>query len=333
MSKKSNPTVIGSFVLGAIVLFAIAVVLFGGADLLARKTRFETYFDGSVMGLRVGSNVLFRGVRIGFVQDIDLMVEIDTLEPRTRVILEILPDSFVVTRGGVPVGVSSHALVTPQELIDAGLRAQLGTESFVTGQLVVELDFLPDTPVVMRGKNLTYPEIPTVPSDVQEALGALREMMAQIRENLDIGQLVTDLQQAVSGANELMNSPDIRESLAGINRFVNSEDTQQIATQITGTLGELQAAIDDMRTLIRNVDGQLQPMGRDLRQAIAQLDDTLGAAEDTLRSATAQLQGESELSYELAATLSELKDAARTLRVFLDYLERNPEALLRGKKP
>ena len=88
MSKKSNPTVIGAFVVGAVVLLAVGVSLFGGAQLFAPKSIVVTYFEGSVKGLRIGSNVLFRGVRVGFVSDIQLMGDAESLEPVVRATLD-----------------------------------------------------------------------------------------------------------------------------------------------------------------------------------------------------------------------------------------------------
>ena len=82
----------------------------------------------------------------------------------------------------------------------------------------------------------------------------------------------------------------------------------------------------DASSLLRNVDSDLKPV-------IEKLAATLDEAEQALNAATIQLRGESAEVYQLDETLREVGAAARSMREFLDYMERNPEALLRGKKP
>ena len=93
MSKKSSPTLIGGFVIGAVALLASAVVLFGGSELLAKRVYYVAYFEEQTKGLRVGSNVILNGVRVGFVSEIALLIDESEFETMTRVTLEILPDT------------------------------------------------------------------------------------------------------------------------------------------------------------------------------------------------------------------------------------------------
>ena len=103
MSKKSNATVIGGFVIGAVALLATGVALFGGSELFVERQKYVSYFDEPTKGLREGANVLMNGVRIGYVSDIALLVDTATLNTLTRVTMEILPDTFIQTVDGVPV--------------------------------------------------------------------------------------------------------------------------------------------------------------------------------------------------------------------------------------
>ena len=74
MSKHANPTVIGAFVVGAVILAVTAILLLGSGDLFIQKPRFVLYFKGSVKGLNVGSPVNFRGVNIGTVTNVQLVM-------------------------------------------------------------------------------------------------------------------------------------------------------------------------------------------------------------------------------------------------------------------
>ncbi len=73
-------------------------------------------------------------------------------------------------------------------------------------------------------------------------------------------------------------------------------------------------------------------IGADMTQALANLDKTINQADETLKSIDGMVAKDSPISQELQETLRELTDAARSLRVLADYLERHPEALLRGKE-
>jgi paraquat-inducible protein B len=73
-------------------------------------------------------------------------------------------------------------------------------------------------------------------------------------------------------------------------------------------------------------------IGEDMTQTLANLDKTILQADGTLKSIDTMFAKDSPISQELQSTLRELSDAARSLRVLADYLERHPEALLRGKE-
>jgi paraquat-inducible protein B len=246
------------------------------------------------------------------------------------------------------VGGLSQSDLDATDLVSAGLRARLNADSLVTGQLLVEFDFHPDKPAEFRGDRPPHPEIPTIPSNIQQVLADMQEFIASVQENLDGEQLLKDIQTAVSaiteiaqspdiretlaGINELVNSGDIRESLAGANRLINNDDTQRLPQSLRATLSEARNTLLDATKLIQSADAQLGPLVDDLEPILSGLDDTLEAGEEALDVAANQIREDAELSYELKTTLTETKRAARSLRVFLDYIERNPEALVRGKR-
>ena len=331
MSKKANPTVIGAFVIGAIVLIAAGTAIFGGAELLANKTRIVAYFPISVKGLRVGSNVVARGVRVGYVDDIQLLGDIDTLETQVQVTMEIFPDAFVATRQGRVIGSVAGSGRSLQSIIDAGLRAQLGIESFVTGQLLVNLDFYPETPPLFRGEDPPYVEVPTIPSSIQQFLEDIEGFVADLQKNVDIKAVVTDLAGAVNGANKLINSEQLPEIIAGINSLINAEETQRLTANLQGALKDLRSTLDDTRSFVNSTGEDLGELKNTLIPAINNLSTTLTEAEQAIGVVEAQLSRESEVSFEFINTLNEVQRAARSLRVLTDYLERHPEALLRGK--
>lgn len=331
MSKKSNPVMIGSFVLGAVALVAIAVATFGGSELLKQKVYYIIYFDGSVKGLKVGSNVLFRGVRIGYVKDILMVVDVDTLAFRTPAIIEIIPDKLTLVRDGIRVEGAEAERLSMGEMIEAGLRAQLGVESFVTGQLVIELDFHENQPAIYRGVRVPYPEIPSIQSDIQQVLSRIQRFFSDLEQTIDIDQVLRNVERTVAGIEKIVNSPDVEESLSGLNRLVNSQDTQALPSDIRSAAGEVKTAFADVRKVVHQADGKIEPVFEQLESASVKLDEALAGFSRVTKAAEDQLSKDSGLSYQLVKTLSEAEKAARAIRVFLDYMERHPEALIKGK--
>ncbi len=329
MSKTSNSVVIGAFVVGAVALLAAGIALFGGAQYFTTKSEVVAYFEGSVKGLRVGSNVLFRGVRIGYVSDIQLLGDVATVSPTVRTTLELLPDTFVLYDDSERLTDAAGVMLTTEQLVEAGLRARLGMESFVTGQLVVELDFLPDSEALMRArKDEPLREIPTIPTDVQQILAELQKFV----QGIDFEQLAQNLQGGLAGLDELANSRDARGALSGLNRFASSQDFQQLPAELRSSVAEARSAIAKIGELSANVDAEVGPLAAELKSALQKLDGALDSAQSTLDTLDRQIGGDTGLEYEVSTTLREVRDTARSLRVLTDYLQNNPEALIRGKK-
>jgi paraquat-inducible protein B len=335
MSKHSNPTLIGAFVVGAISLLVIAVALLGGSEYFAKRLNYVAYFEESTKGLRVGSNVLLNGVRVGYVSDITLLVDQQTYESMTQVTMEILPESFVITdvtgevvKTSVRIQRISHDLLVEQ----ARLRAQLEIESFITGTLVVSLKMGSDQPAVFRGVNPPYLEIPTIPSSVQALLAKIRNWFEKAGDDFNLEEIANRMSNILKGMDELVNSPDLRAALAGANEFINNEQLQQLAGKVASTLDEVKLMAADARTLVQDVNTEVDGVGEELRPAFQKLAAVMERAEQTLEAATEQLKGETVQMYQLQATLEEVESAAFALREFFDYLERNPDSLIRGKK-
>ncbi len=145
MSKPASKTLIGIFVLGAIALAVIGIVVLGSGKFFKETVGVVCYFEGDIKGLNVGSPVVFRGVKVGSVTNILLRFDPQTLDFKIPVFIEIEPDR-IETIG--PRGKKGERM---KPLIDKGLRAQLEMQSFVTGQLQIALNLLPDKPAKFVG--------------------------------------------------------------------------------------------------------------------------------------------------------------------------------------
>lgn len=166
-------------------------------------------------------------------------------------------------------------------------------------------------------------------SDIQEIIANVESFMSNLSKGIDAEELAKHISSILRGIDELANSEDIRESLAGINTLVNEPETQELTATLQSTLKEVRSAASDAGSLLRNADVLVED---DLKPVIKRLAGALEEAQKALAAAKYQLRGDSVQFYQLGETLREVKGAARAMREFLDYLEQNPEALLKGKK-
>jgi paraquat-inducible protein B len=114
----------------------------------------------------------------------------------------------------------------------------------------------------------------------------------------------------------------------------------QTPVQLPTTKGQFEATEATVESILNKLDKvPFQEISEDLHKAITQLDKTMVSAQGALLSARGTLDNTSTLTepnsaqvQQFSSTLQEVSRAARSLRVLADYLERHPEALLRGKQ-
>jgi paraquat-inducible protein B len=315
MGRKANPALIGAFVLGALALAAVGIVVFGSGRFFRETVRFVVYFDSSVNGLQVGAPVKFKGVEIGAVSKIMLsltgMRRERIEETRIPVVIELDPE--LVTERGSPLDITKPA--TFEQLVAAGLRAQLAMQSILTGLLYVALDFFPDTPPrLVREPGVTYPEIPTVPTPLEEAQAAIVRVIKKV-DQVDLDRIAGGLTEAVEGVERLINSPKV----------------QGIADGVTDALAELRSAAHSVRTLADDLNRNVTPLTADASQTVKSATAAMKEAEAAFLNVRTLLEPGAPIAYQLSETLAEVAAAARTIRHLGNSLERNPAVLLRGR--
>jgi paraquat-inducible protein B len=358
--NRANPKLIGAFVVGAVALVVIGVLLLGGAQLFTAKRTFVAYFEGSVKGLNVGAPVEFQGVPVGSVTDIQLQFLTAEMEFRIPVFFQVEPGRM--TQEGQPVKAEGQLL---KPLIAHGLRAQLEMQSFVTGQLMVQLGFYPDTPVKLVGDG-KVPEIPALPTTMQQVAQNVTQALTEIRQ-LPIAQLIGQLVHSAEGVNTLIHSPEVTQLLRSLNATaqvtersitqIDAEIAPEVRVQLKNTLEAATALLRDSQQLVRRVDAQVVPMSTGLQKTLDAVRATLQDGQQLMRHVdgrvTPMADNLMETSTRLRATivrlqqvvdgdvvrvlqdtnrtLQEFTGTARSIRLLADYLERNPDSLVYGK--
>ena len=326
MSKKANTTFIGLFVIGAVALVILSLIVLGAGKIYSEKTTFVTYFNSSIQGLRPGANVTFRGVRIGQVNNIYVQFDESMLEFVLPVVIEFQEGAIQTISGNDHRRTDAEVF---EALIERGLRAKLQMESFVTGQLLIDLDFYPDQPAIFRDDNSGYPEIPTIPSDIQVAVESVQKIMKKLNE-VPVDEILDNLSSTMEGIDKLVNSPEIYSAIEGVDKLVNSTETQQISARLIHSLDQLDATTSEIQLFVQNMDQQVTPIATEVEKAINDIQIAIGDMRRIFKEVREGVEDDM-IRYELNTTLSELKNAARSFRIFVEYLEKHPEALIRGK--
>lgn len=263
-----------------------------------------------------------------------LIMDADSFQSMSQVTLELLPESIQIADKRAIIGDASQAnQMTYQEFIfDAGARAQLATQSFITGQLVVNLVLQPGSEATLYGIDTPHPEIPTIPSQVRAAIDSLESWFGSVQNEINGPQLNQRVHSILTGLDRLVNSPDLYQALAGLNQLINSPETQELDTSLQATLLALNETAQQTSALMAAAGGQFPLLAKDLSHALAQLNTTLDETNKMVGLANLHLTGNSALGIQLQRLLSEAEGAARSTRELFDQLEQHPEALIRGKR-
>jgi paraquat-inducible protein B len=310
-------------------LAVVAIVVLGSGKLFKKSFPAVCHFEGSVGGLNVGAPVVFRGAKVGTVTSVKLRFDSKSDEIQIPVFLEIEPERLETKdRSG-----RLEPVATLRLLIDRGLRARLEPQSILTGQMQVALDFYPERPAQFVGADPGYPEIPTIPTPLQE--------LAKRIEQLPLEQIVKDIGSAVAGINRFVNSPEIIKTIQSVSLAAEEAKglIQSLKSQTATLTSSIDGTVKDIQKLAQNIDRQVEPLGPSIQRTLSSIEKTSDEAGITLRQAQQTLMvlegdiGEdSELMYELKKAVKEVGTAGKAIESLARSAERHPESIIFGKK-
>jgi len=252
------------------------------------KLSFVTYFESSVRGLARGASVEFFGIQVGTVSNVALELNPATGNARVRVRLEVQPERIMSEEA---VKADDDTLESTRRLVQRGMRAQLQTASYLTGQRVVALDFVPNAKpadVVMEGDDIVLPS------------------------------------QGGGLDNILVAASDIAGKLDRL-------PLDELGQNLNGALRSASGAMASVQDLVKKADAGLTPTLRRLPEITAGLQEAVSKAGRTFGSIDASYGNNSQFQRELERAMTQVGDTARSIRLLADFLDRHPEALVRGR--
>lgn len=319
MGKRISPTAIGMFVVGSFALAVIAIVVVGSGSLFKKPVRFVCMFQGNVNGLRIGAPAKFKGVQVGTVEQIKLVLSPSEGELRSGITDMRLPVIIGIDREMITQRGANGMALSPEgfaSMISRGLSAQLEAESLLTGLLYVDLDLRPnsqpDFSLVSGAGGLR--EIPTVPTTMEAIQQQATEVIAKL-DKIDLSGLVNSFTQAANSIKEMTADPAVRRTLESL----------------PVTLANLDKTLTSIRAAIENINQEVDPMSASFHKSSEELNATMKDTRATLIQLQDMLDSDSPLAVNLNQALQQFSDTAQAVEQLTDYMQRNPAALIRGK--
>ena len=330
MKTKASSAVVGAFVLGALALALLALLSFGGFNFFAHPERFVVYFDEPTHGLDLGSPVNLRGVRVGRVVDLNVNYDPKTDKSSVAVVCE-LNKNKIRDAQGEPFDVTVPGRL--KELVDRGLRAQINVASFATGLLYVELDFLDPKahPADTAPPASVYTIVPAVPSATSQFQDSAEKILARVGQ-VDFEGLSNELKALLVDARRQLDGLDLKGAVAQWKSTGASVQALAQSVDLAQAVKDAEATMADLRQTLHKLDTQVDANGQNLQVTMDQVQGTLKEFSATAATVRRFVAAQQNLGDGANQALAKLADAADSVQRLADFLERNPNALLTGKK-
>ena len=322
MSKKANPTTIGLFFLAGLALCVAGLLIFSSRSLFHPQQKSILYFNTSLKGLNPGAPVKIRGVTVGSVVEI-LIRHNQAPDDFSMPVIIAIDKKLAQTKSDELLRLGDQSV--RERLIHEGFRGRLDSESLVTGVLYVGLELVPHatTPVFHQIKP-EYDEIPTVPSQIQQLLANLSQVDVHgLSEN--VNRLVVRLDDSLGQLNVAEINASLTNLLGAANQLVTSPN-------LTNSLASLRQMLDQAGSLLQRIDGRVDPLADSVTNALYDAQKTFAELRVAIQNVSALIGPDSALPSDLKQALEDVGNAGRSVADLAQFLQRNPNALLTGRK-
>jgi paraquat-inducible protein B len=263
---------------------------------------FVAYTTDSVAGLGRGSPVNFFGMQVGLVTEVKLQIQPDG-SARVRIAFDIQPERVYPTD---EIHLDQVPSLT-RNLVGRGLRAQVETSNYLTGQRDLSLAFFPDAPQATVGQEGDALVIPTQSGDFASILQSAGQFMGKLNQ-LPLDQIASNLNDTLRSLDQTVGGPELKNAIQ--------------------SLSSTFATVQDF---VRRANTGLTPALNRLPAIAQQVQDTVTRANRVLGSVDTGYGANSDFKRDVDRLLWQVNDTARSIRLLADFLDRHPEALIRGR--
>jgi paraquat-inducible protein B len=265
--------------------------------------RFVSYFKGAVSGLSAGSPVVLHGLRIGAVTDVALRYVDADDSVNVAVRYEVEPDRIAGL--SLPAGEGLDARM--RDMVHRGLRIRLESANIVTGSKQLVFDVIPNAPEAPYDKEGDRYVLPPLDGDQGDIASSAGTLIARLNA-IPFEQIGDNLNKTLAGASGTVNDPKLRQAIASLSDTLAATQTLMVS---------LNKGAEPMLHRLPQIAVSLDEAVKHANQLVGSLDDNHGTG--------------SQFGRDMNRLMSQLSDAARSIRILADLLGRHPEALIRGR--
>jgi len=268
------------------------------------STPYVSYFQTSVRGLSVGSEVHMYGRRVGAVTDVELTEDPrpehqGELAVRVQYVLQperALPEEErpALEHGGIE-----------EQLVDHNLRVVLHSTNLLTGQKALALKYVPTGQPAELTKEGEAVVLPSDSEDLSKVTSSLAAIANDV-ERIPFAEIGNNLNRTIKSVNRTVGGPELKEALVS-----------------------LKQTLDEAQSLVREARDGIGPA----LDALPRMSKKLESAADSAQSALGEYGygPNSSLHRSLERMVDNVAEAARSIRVLSEHLDRQPESLIRGR--
>jgi paraquat-inducible protein B len=310
------------FLVIGLALGMAGVLIFSSGNLFHPQQKCILYFDGSLKGLDPGAPVKFRGVTIGKVDQV-LIRHNQARDDYSMPVIIAVDKKVVQTKSDENLQIGNQARMN--ENIRRGFRGRLDAESLVTGVLYVSLDMVPDAPPpVFHQLRPEYSETPTMPSQVQQLLANL--------EHFDLPGISTKLTAVLARLDTSLGHLDFPQINAGVTNLLGAANQLLASPDLTNSVQAARRALDHVQSLLARIEGRVDPLADNLTNTLFEAQKTLADVRRGAQNLSELLGPDNSFGSDLTQALEQLGNAGRAVADLAEFLQRNPNALLAGRK-
>lgn len=332
MSKQASPTLIGLFTIVGIFLTITALLLFGAGKFFEKSNSIILYFENSAYGLLVGSEVRFGGVRIGRVTSIQVIIDPKLNRRIIPVVVRMNEEDLLdvgLTTGGkidfaTPEGV--------KKAVADGLRARMKQQSLVTGQLYIEFDLIPNSPIIEYKPEITppYPIVPTLGTELDDLMKSIADGLKKFN-GLNLTSLLTEFHELLvttKGQIAALNLKQINDHMVGITQDVHTLTSDKKIGKAMDSLDQALASFNELST---KANQGIAPMLKDFERVMQQATTALAKIDNVSADISKITNPRAPVLMRLKNLLEEAERASRAIKELANDLKQNPSSLILGK--
>jgi ABC-type transporter Mla subunit MlaD len=297
MTQKANYFKLGLFVIIASVLGATFLMIFGAGEFLKKELYVETCFDESVQGLTIGSEVKYKGIKIGTVKSITSAARVYQTKSDYVLVILSLEDSISIGQ----TGESARARI--QNAIKDGLKVSISYKG-LTGAAYLETDYSVKEPdntldISWAPKNIYIPSRKSTMKQFSDTLSQILDNLATI----NMKEITQNIESLVKTMDQKINDFDMERisslivsllrELENTNKKVNSaiesSKFKRLLDNVEVSFSELRTIVQTAKIPIKRAITDFQKAAGNTKDITAGLKIRLGPKIDDLSSNLDQL--------------------------------------------